>query len=162
MLLLRYVYVAALAVWLGGMIVLGVIAAPSIFTVLQAHDVSAGRALAGAVFGDTLRRFHLLSYGALGTLLVALLLMALVGPRPDGFKIRLGLVSVALAVSLYSGIPLTRDIATLQASIGGLPSALPANDPRRPQFDRLHRLSTSLMMVNIGVALVLLYWQAKE
>ncbi len=162
MLLLRYVYVVALAVWLGGIVVLGAIAAPTIFGVLQAQDPTGGRAAAGAVFGEALRRFHLLSYGALGVLLLALGAMAIVGPRPAGFKVRLGLVAIALAISLYSGVPLTRQITSVQDSIGGAPSALPASDARRQRFDRLHQLSTTLMMVNLGIGVVLLYWQAGE
>ena len=52
MLALRYVYVLALVVWLGGMVVLGAIVAPATFQVLQASAPATGRALAGAVFGD--------------------------------------------------------------------------------------------------------------
>ena len=47
MLAVRYVYVLALVVWLGGMVALGAVVAPTIFQVLQAGDPANGRALAG-------------------------------------------------------------------------------------------------------------------
>mgnify|MGYP003343052626 CR=1 FL=1 len=57
MLALRYVYVLALVVWLGGMVVLGAIVAPTTFQVLQAREPVTGRALAGELFGTIIARF---------------------------------------------------------------------------------------------------------
>src|SRR5262245_56119175 len=48
---LRYVYILALATWLGGMVVLGAVVAPATFQVLQASAPAGGRLLGGAVFG---------------------------------------------------------------------------------------------------------------
>ena len=55
---LRLVSLVLLALWVGGLAVLGFVAAPAIFAALEAHDPTAGRALAGAVFGAVLWRFH--------------------------------------------------------------------------------------------------------
>ena len=64
----------ALAFWIGGLVVLGAIAAPSVFDVLAARHVPLTVAmLAGAIFGEMLRRFHLLSYGCGAILLGSLL-----------------------------------------------------------------------------------------
>ena len=49
-----------------------------------------------------------------------------------------------------------------QASAGGLVSGLSESDGRRVEFDRLHVLSTRLMMLNLAGAVVLLYWEARE
>jgi uncharacterized membrane protein len=43
---LRYVYVLALVVWLGGMLMLGAVVAPTTFQVLQASAPATGRELA--------------------------------------------------------------------------------------------------------------------
>ena len=51
---LRYLYVLALVLWLGGMAVAGFVVAPTTFGVLEAWDPSAGRVLAGQVFGAVL------------------------------------------------------------------------------------------------------------
>jgi uncharacterized membrane protein len=162
MLGLRYAYILALVVWLGGMILLGAVVAPTIFQVLQSADPESGRALAGAAFGVMLSRFHLVAYAAGAVLLVTLAAMALLGPRPSGFAFRVGLTTVMLAVALYSGIVVLGNVAQIQQEVGGLPSRLPAGDARRVRFDALHVLSTRLMMLNVGLALALLFWEARE
>jgi uncharacterized membrane protein len=162
MLALRYVYVLALVVWLGGMLILGAIVAPTTFEVLQASAGSGGRELAGAVFGTALARFHYVAYAAGLLLLLTLGAMRVLGPRPVHSGLRAVIVSVMLGVALYSGLVVLRQIDAVQANAGGLPSRLPAGDARRVRFDALHVLSTRLMMFNIAGALVLLYWEARE
>jgi len=159
---LRYVYVLALAVWLGGMVVLGAVVAPSIFQTLQASEPVTGRLLAGAAFGAILARFHYVAYGAGALLLVTLAAMALLGPRPRGFAVRSAIVASMLLVALYSGAVVLREVDSIQQEVGALPSSLPADDARRIRFDDLHQLSTRLMMINIVGALALLYWEARE
>ncbi len=162
MLVLRYVYVLALVVWLGGMVVLGAIVAPATFQVLQSIEPTTGRALAGEVFGVTIARFHVVSYTAGGMLLFTLAAMALLGPRPAAYAVRSAIVVCMLAVALYSGLVVLARIEAVQRDAGGLPSRLPAGDARRVRFDELHLLATRLMELNMAGALVLLYWEAKE
>jgi hypothetical protein len=111
MLALRYVHVLALAIWLGGMVVLGALVAP----------------------GTTIARFHYVAYACGGAFVLTLMAMALLGPRPSGFALRLVLSGAMLLVALYSGFAIMGEM-----------------DARR------------LMMVNIAGALVLLYWEARE
>jgi hypothetical protein len=158
----RYVYVLALVVWLGGMVVLGAVVAPATFQVLQASEPVAGRELGGAVFTSILERFHYVAYASGALLLFTLALMAVLGPRPRGLAVRVGLVVTMLAVALYSGVVVLRGADAIRHEVGGLPSRLPASDPRRIRFDELHVLSTRLMMVNIVGALALLFWEARE
>src|SRR5688500_7685976 len=141
MLALRYAYVLALVVWLGGMVVLGAIVAPATFQVLQASAPVEGRELAGELFGTLLARFHYVAYGAGGLLLVTLAAMALLGPRPRGFAVRTAIAGVMLLVALYSGLIVLRTIEAIQGEVNGLPSRLAADDPRRVRFDQLHVLS---------------------
>lgn len=162
MLALRYVYVFALVVWLGGMIVLGALVAPTTFQILQAIEPSTGRELAGEVFGATIARFHYIAYGAGALLLVSLAAMAVLGPRPRHYAVRSALIVAMLGVSAYSGLVVLNRIDVIQRDIGGPVSRLPADDVRRSEFDRLHRLSTQLMMLNVAGAMILLYWEARE
>ena len=164
MLALRYVYILALVVWLGGMIVLGAVVAPTTFQVLETREPIVGRVLAGAVFGTALGRFQYVAYACGGLVLVTLAVMAVLGPRPAGFAMRSAIATVMLGIALYSGFVVFRNIDVLQRDIGASvsPSALPTSDARRMRFDHLHQLSTRLMMVNVFGALVLLYWQARE
>ena len=162
MLALRYVYVLALVVWLGGMVILGAIVAPTTFEVLQSAAPANGRELAGVVFGAMIARFHFVAYGAGVVLLVTLGLMRVLGPRPMHVGIRAAIVASMLAVALYSGLVVLQGIDAVQVEAGGLPSKLPDGDERRVRFDALHQLSTRLMMFNMVAALGLLYWEARE
>jgi len=159
---LRYAYVLALVVWLGGMTVLGAIVAPATFQVLQASAPDNGRLLAGELFGTILARFHYVAYVAGGTLILTLTAMAVLGPRPRSFAIRIGVVTVMLLVAAYSGVFVLHEIDAIQLDVGGLPSLLSSGDARRIRFDELHQLSTRLMMANIVGALGLLYWEARD
>lgn len=162
MLALRYVYVLALVIWLGGMIVLGALVAPTTFQVLQAIEPGTGRALAGDLFGAVIARFHYIAYAAGALLLLTLAAMAVLGPRPRAFAIRCGLIAAMLLVSLYSGFIVLSRIDAVQVEAGGRVSRLPPQDERRVRFDALHQLSTNLMLLNMAGALVLLYWEARE
>jgi uncharacterized membrane protein len=164
MLVLRYAYLLALVVWLGGMVVLGAIVAPTVFQVLSIREPEVGRMLAGAVFGAALGRFHYVAYACGVILVITLLLMAVLGPRPAQFAVRTALAAIMLGIAIYSGVVVLGSVERLQRDIGSniAPSALPAGDARRVRFDQLHVLSTRLMMFNIVGALVLLYWEARE
>jgi hypothetical protein len=144
------------------MVVLGLLVAPSTFGVLEASDPVSGRVLAGAVFGEVMRRFHLLAYGCGAILLVCLFVIKFVGPPPDGFIVRAGIAAAMLVLALYSGVRVSRGIAEIQSRVSGPISGLPDTDPRRVRFDRLHSMSTMLMTVNTGLGFVLLFWYARE
>jgi uncharacterized membrane protein len=162
MVALRSAYLLALVIWLGGILVLGTVVAPITFGVLQSAVPETGRALAGDVFSAIITCFHYVEYATGGVLIISLAAMALLGPRPSGFAIRMGIIVMMLAVAIYSGIVVLGSIDTIQQEIGTLPSHLPANDVRRLEFDALHQLSERLMLVDLLGALTLLYWEARE
>src|SRR5688500_13488699 len=125
MLALRYVYVLALVIWLGGMIVLGALVAPTTFQVLQAMEPATGRALAGDLFGTTIARFHYVAYAACALLLVTLPARSVLGPRPRAFAIRGALIFTMLLVSLYSGVIVLGGITRSSATPAASPRASP-------------------------------------
>ena len=159
---IRYVALLALVVWLGGMILLGALVAPSTFRVLQAGDAEAGRVLAGSLFGEILRLFQLLAYACGAIILACLLVMKFVGPPPRAFVLRAGVVVLMLGIALYSGVLVSREIAQIQSQVTGPMNRLPENDARRIRFDRLHQTSTALMTTNLALGLVLLIWYVRE
>ena len=67
-----------------------------------------------------------------------------------------------LAATLYAGVVVAGRIASLQASMNVAPSSLPAADPRRIAFGRLHLISTSLQLVPLLGGLALIFWELKE
>lgn len=162
MLALRYAALLALTLWVGGLIVLGGIAAPSVFDVLAGQPVADPRGIAGAVFGETLRRFHLLSYGCGAVLLGAYLARAVLGPRPRWFGVRAGLAIAMLAASVYSGTIVSGRIERARADIGAPPSSLAESDPRRAAFGRLHATSSGLQLIPVLGGLILLFLEIKE
>jgi len=163
MLALRYVGLLSLVVWVGGLLALGAIGAPSIFGVLASHPGDGGRLLAGAIFGETLRRFHLVSYGCGVVLLGTMVVRAVLGPRPRRFAVRAAIALVMLAASVYSGVVVSAQIAHAQAAIGAAaPSSLPEADPRRVQFGKLHAASTGLELIPVLGGLMLLLWELKD
>lgn len=159
---LRYAALLAAALWVGGLIALGAIAAPSIFDTVAARGVGDGRVLAGAIFGETLRRFHVLSYACGAVITGSLLLRAALGPRPSNSGLRLGLSALMLASALYSGLVLTARIERAREAAGGAPSALAEGDPRRAAFGTLHAMSTVLQIVPVLCGLTLMFWELKD
>jgi hypothetical protein len=162
MVVVRYVALLTLVVWLGGMILLGALVAPSTFGVMQAADPAAGRVLAGALFGEILRGFHLIAFGCGALMIVALLVAKFVGPPPRAVFVRIGLVVIMLALEGYSAGPVTREISGVQAQVSGPINRLPETDARRLRFDRLHQTSTALMAVNMALGLLLLFWYVRD
>ncbi len=162
MLAVRFVALTALVIWLGGMVILGLLVAPSTFRVLAALDPANGLVLAGALFGEVLRQFHLLAYACGTVLFVALFVMKFMGPPPQAFIPRASIVFVMLVLSLYSGVRVTRQLERIQSQVSAPVSHLPDTDLRRVRFDRLHRRSTMLMAINMGLGLVLLFWHVRE
>jgi len=162
MLALRYAGLVALTVWVGGLIVLGAIAAPSIFDVLAARHVVDDRILAGAIFGETLRRFHLLSYVCGSVVFLTLIARGILGPRPIWFAARLGTAFLMLVATAYSGLVVSHQITRVQSEIGGAPSSLPPTDTRRITFGRLHAISTGLELVPVLGGLLLLFRELKD
>ncbi len=162
MLVLRYAALLALVVWLGGLVALGAVAAPALFDVLAAQHVADARMVSGAVFGEILRRFTLVSYAAGGLLLLTLIARAILGPRPHRFAWRLGIAVVMIAASAYADVVVASRIEHLRISIGAAPSTLPEGDPRRVEFGRLHGLSSALQLVPLLGGLALIFWEIRE
>ncbi|PHY08357.1 MAG: hypothetical protein CK533_13695 [Acidobacterium sp.] len=102
MILLRYLYVLALVVWLGGMVVAGGVAAPSIFAVLQEWNPVEGRVLAGRVFGEVLQRLYWLGYASAAVMFVALTLHRLLGARPIRYGVRATILASMVALTLVA------------------------------------------------------------
>lgn len=159
---LRVVSLALIALWIGGLAALGLIAAPSVFSVLEAHDPVAGRTLAALVFGDIFARFQHLAWGLGGGLLVLLGIRAALGPRPRRLAIQMWLVAGMLAASAYTGLIVAPRIDALRAANGTTMAALPDTDPRRREFGQLHGLSNGLMALTLLAGLGVFWIESRD
>jgi hypothetical protein len=164
MLALRFAALVAIAVWVGGLLALGAIAAPAIFDVVAARGIADARIVSGAIFGEALRRFHLVAYGCGAAVVLALVARAVLGPRPRQFALRLGIAAVMAGAALYAGLIVHARITSLQQEIGATVSAssLPPGDPRRVEFGRLHGRSALVQFVPIVGGLLLLFWELRD
>jgi uncharacterized membrane protein len=159
---LRYLYVLALVLWLGGMAVAGLVVAPTTFGVLEAWDASTGRVLAGDVFGAVLSRVSLIGYIAGAVMFLVLTILRLLGPRPRAYGIRVGVIMMMLGLTYYADQVAAPRIDELQSQVSGPMNQLAATDVRRVEFDRLHSLSTALTVAAMVGGLVLVGWETRE
>lgn len=162
MVLLRYAYVLALVVWVGGLVTAGAIVAPSIFGALQAEAGATGRMLAGAAFGEVLRRLLLVGDGAGVVMLVCMTILRLLGPKPISYGIRAVLLGGMLLVNAYTAHVVLPEAEGLRREIHAPMATLPDTDPRRVRFDALHRLSTTLVTVIALTGVAVAAWEARE
>ena len=162
MFLLRYLYVVALVLWVGGLIVAGALVAPSVFGVLQAWNATEGRMLAGQVFGEVLLRLTWLSYAMGAVMFVALTLHRLLGARPLKYGVRVGIMTTMLTMMFATGFYIIPRVNAIQAGVSGPVSSLPDTDARRAEFDRLHSISNILFSITAIGGLALCWWEARE
>jgi hypothetical protein len=162
MILLRYLYILALVVWLGGMVVAGGVVAPSVFGVLGEWNPVEGRVLAGRVFGEVLQRLYWIGYTMTAVMFVSLTLHRLLGARPIKYGVRAVILAFMLGCTLYADYSVAPQVSTIQARVSGPVSGLPADDPIRAEFNRLHGLSNILMSLTVIGGLALLFWEARE
>lgn len=159
---LRVASLVVVAIWVGGLAVLGFVAAPEIFAALEAADPERGRLLAGQVFGAVFGRFQYWAW-ILGALLVALLITrALLGPRPRRLGIRVWTVTGMVTLSVVSALYITPRIDRIRQETRGAVALLPEGDTRKAEFGRLHGLSTALMLVTLVAGVGLLWAETKD
>ena len=131
------------------------------FDVLGARGAD-GRALAGAVVGETLRRFHLVAMAARRSCSLSLAARGVLGPRPRRFALRVAGLLVMVAADVYAGAGRWRRRSPRAADARRRPVDLAERDPRRVEFGRLHGLSMSLQLVPFLGGLALLFFELKD
>ena len=135
-LLFHFLYTLGLAIWIGGALALGALAAPRLFGSLP-------REQAGAIFGPILRRFSRVRLGAV----IAILIGAGVQFwrwENHAVTIWLGLRWLAIA---FLTVTLLYEIVLLE----------PAMARRDERFPMLHRRAETLMKASLIAALVALF-----
>ena len=152
----RFLTLAALALWLGGIIFLGAIAAPAIFQVARGHGVAE---LGPRMVGAMVARFNGLTYG-LGLLLLAgwgieHWLRAVRHGYPRKLWWLQGACSAAmLGIALYLGFVLMPRLNRLQEQLpvpqiraARAPASRPVSSATKSEFNRAHRSYTDLTML---------------
>lgn len=140
-------YHLGLALWIGGAIALGAVAAPVLFRALP-------RAQAGGLFGPILRRF--------ARLRVLALLFIMAGEGAKFFLYETHAVTIWIALRwtaiAFLALDLVYEIGYQERAMERLRQQMgpdaPAEDPRRLAFGRLHQRAETLMRVSILAALL--------
>lgn len=162
MVALRYAYVVALVVYVGGLIAAGAFVAPALFASLQAIAGPDGRALAGAAFGEVLRRVLVAGEISGGVMIVALTILRLFGPKPLSYGVRVGLLGGMILATAYTAHVVVPEADALRQELAVAPRAADVVDPRRERFDRLHGLSTTIVTAVAVLGIVVAAWEARE
>jgi uncharacterized membrane protein len=151
---LRFVRVFALGTWVGAIIYFAAVVAPGAFAVLPNRDE------AGLLVGFTLGGLHLLGLIAAVVFVVASVAL--------GKSLRAFIEPAVLGVILMAGLTIASQgyvipkMAVLRSQMGSV-EATPASDPRRAEFDRLHRISARLEggVLLLGLAALFLAAEGK-
>lgn len=159
---MRFISNLLSALWIGGLLALGYVAAPAAFSVLQAHDPATGRALAGELFGRTLlvAQHYLIGAGALQAVLLNV--RAAVGPRPRHYKPQLIVMVLMIGLTAYSAFIVAPKIEAIRASANGPIAALSNDNPVKAEFGRLHGWSNGLMALTLLGAVSLMWFDRRE
>jgi Domain of unknown function (DUF4149) len=162
MALLRFVAVAALALWVGGLVALGAIVAPTLFDVLETRDGLAGRETAGLIFGSVFEFFIQASWVLGGIVMTSLGLRAALGPRPKRMAIRTWTVAAMMGVGAVTAFVIVPRIDAARSRAAGPVAALATDHPVRVEFGRLHGASNVLALVTVIAGLGLLWVELRD
>ena len=146
----------SLIVWLGGLIFLSFVLAPTAFAVIPT------RHMAGTVVGRSLTILHWMGIvSALVFLITSLAYSRLTTGMPHPFATRNVLVVLMLVLTLISQFGIMPRMLALRNSMV-LIDSVPLNDPARVEFDALHVWSERVEGGVLLLALVLTYLTAQQ
>ena len=146
-----FVHLLGLTVWLGGIVALGAITAPVLFRRLPRPD-------AGALFGPMLRIFEKVSFAAAVLAVTGGAAKAWIGGQHlNAWSLArmaaLGGMVLLLAWASLGVHPAIRAVQEANPRV----SELPADDPARADFGRLHKRSERIMGAQLWLGLVVLF-----
>src|ERR1035438_9253809 len=147
---LRFLMLLALVVWVGGIIFLAFVEAPTVF----APGLLPTRHMAGSIVGRSLDLLHAMAIVSGFVFLIASMAycrMSTGNPRP--LALRHLLIVVMLGLTMISQFAISPHMHALRAQAGVIDS-LALDDPVRAEFDRLHVWSENFETVILLLGLV--------
>ena len=148
---LRFLMFLSLVVWVGGIIFLSFVEAPTAFSQLPS------RHLAGSVVGHSLGVLHWMGlFSGVIFLGSSLLLSSLTTGSAKPFALRHVLVCGMLLLTAVSQFGISPKMAALRTQFGDI-DTVPPTDPGRMQFDALHVWSVRLEFVVLVLGIAAVY-----
>ncbi len=153
---LRFLMFLSLTVWVGGIIFLSFVEAPTAFSVAPT------RHMAGTVVGHSLSILHWMGlFSGVIFLGSSMLLSSLSTGSAHPLAARHILICLMLLVTAVSQFGITPKMTALRAQFGDI-DTVPATDPGRMQFDSLHVWSVRLEVAVLLMGLAAIYLNARQ
>jgi hypothetical protein len=152
---LRFLKFLALALWIGSIFFFAAVVAPTLFSVLPTRN------LAGIVVSQSLSSLHWIGIACGLVFLICSVLLALIEGGPTPFHQRDFLMIVMLLITLGTHFGIERKMNSLKAEMGVI-DTVSQDDPRRVQFNSLHKWSTKLEGSVLLFGIVLLFLEVRE
>ena len=155
---LRFLMLLALVVWVGGIIFLAFVEAPTVF----APGLLPTRQMAGSIVGRSVDLLHYMAIVSGLVFLIASMVycrMTVGNARP--LALRHLLIIVMLGLTMISQFAVSPKMHALRAQ-AGVSDDLEPNDPVRRQFDRLHGWSEGFESAVLLLGLFAIFRTAQE
>ncbi|OGW53595.1 MAG: hypothetical protein A2Z60_04375 [Nitrospirae bacterium RIFCSPLOWO2_02_42_7] len=147
MVIIRFIHLLSLIIWIGGMIFLVTIGAPSIFKILP-------REAAGDVLGDIFPKYWIMGYLCSGTALVTILLLSVKEKvYPWG---RIGLLVFMTVLTLYLGLVVAARAREVRVQIRSIEDTS-QKEVLKTKFKGLHKWSVFLNVIILVSGLVVIF-----
>lgn len=150
---IRQLRTLLLGMWLGAAVFFGAVVAPALFGVLRGAGLVNANEVAGSI---VTRLLSFLNKGGFEIALFALVTAFFVS-RNRKLVLRIGEVLSLAIMAIMTGVSqwiITARMVALRAAMNGTIDQVPFSDPRRIEFDSLHRYSTTVMMVAMLAGLI--------
>ena len=156
MTILRFLMFLSLTVWIGGIVFLSFVEAPTAFSVLPS------RHMAGTVVGHSLGVLHWIGlFSCVIFLGSSMLLSSLSTGSAQPLAARHVLICAMLLLTAVSQFGISPKMATLRAQFGDI-DTVAATDPGRMQFDALHVWSVRLEVAVLAMGLATLFLSTRQ
>jgi hypothetical protein len=155
---LRFLVLLSLVVWIGGIIFLAFVEAPTAFH----PGLLPTRHMAGSIVGHSLDLLHYMGIVSGVVYLIASMVHgSLATGRPRPFALRHMLVVLMLVLTTISQFAISPKMHRLRAEAGVI-DYLPLNHPIRAEFDHLHVWSEKFEEAVLLLGLVVIYRTGQE
>ena len=147
----------SLVVWIGGVIFLAFVEAPTVFS----PGLLPTRHLAGSIVGRTLDVLHYMAIASGIVFLISSMLYSLMAQgTPQPLAARHLLILLMLLLTLISQFAITPKMRAIRDEVQVI-DTVPLDNPQRVEFDRLHSWSEKMEGAVLLLGLVALYSTAQ-
>jgi len=154
--LVRYLMLLSLVIWVGGLIFFSFVLAPTVFAVLPT------RQLAGSVVSRSLEIMHWMALACGAVFAITSMIDArVVNGVAEPFALRNLLIYAMIILTLMGMFSIAPRMLALRDQMNPI-DAVPHDDARRVEFNRLHHWSTRVEGSVLILGLALLYLTARR